>query len=62
MSGFVALFIEKQKNFCRWVVSERPKVRIVALTVHDEYSVIQRMLAKFGVNNTVSLVLREHIL
>ena len=31
-------------DFCRWVVSERPKVHIVAVTVHDEYSVIQRML------------------
>ena len=31
-------------TFCQWVVSEYPKVRIVAVTIHDEYCVIQRML------------------
>ena len=30
--------------FCQWVTSEYPKVRIVAVTIHDEYCVIQRML------------------
>ena len=30
--------------FCQWVASEYPKVRIVAVTIHDEYCVIQRML------------------
>lgn len=30
--------------FCRWVINEYPKVRVVAVTVHDEYAVIQRML------------------
>ena len=30
--------------FCRWVASEYPKVRIVAVTIHDEYCVIRRML------------------
>ncbi|MBR2235687.1 MAG: response regulator transcription factor [Prevotella sp.] len=31
-------------TFCRWAASEYPKVRIVAVTIHDEYHVIQRML------------------
>lgn len=31
-------------DFCQWVTSEYPKVRIVAVTIHDEYCVIQRML------------------
>ena len=31
-------------DFCQWVASEYPKVRIVAVTIHDEYCVIQRML------------------
>ncbi len=30
--------------FCQWVSQEYPKVRIVAVTIHDEYSVIHRML------------------
>ena len=30
--------------FCQWITSEYPKVRIVAVTIHDEYCVIQRML------------------
>ena len=30
--------------FCQWVVSEHPKVKIIAVTIHDEYCVIQRML------------------
>lgn len=30
--------------FCQWVTSEYPKVRIVAVTIHDEYCVVQRML------------------
>lgn len=32
------------EKFCQWVVSEYEKVKIIAVTVHDEYSVIQRML------------------
>lgn len=31
-------------NFCRQVLAEYPKVRLIAVTVHDEYSVIQRMM------------------
>lgn len=30
--------------FCRWITSEYPRVRIVAVTIHDEYAVIRRML------------------
>lgn len=30
--------------FCQWLMKEYPKVRIVAVTIHDEYSIIQRML------------------
>lgn len=30
--------------FCQWVVSAYPKVRIVAVTIHDEYSIIRRMM------------------
>lgn len=30
--------------FCKWVVGEFPKVKIIALTSHDEYSVIQRVM------------------
>jgi len=30
--------------FCQWVASEYPKVRMVAVTIHDEYGVIRRML------------------
>ena len=30
--------------FCQWVTTDFPKVRIVAVTIHDEYSVIRRML------------------
>jgi DNA-binding NarL/FixJ family response regulator len=31
-------------DFCRWAVQEYPNVKVVAVTIHDEYSVIQRML------------------
>lgn len=31
-------------DFCQWVASKYPKVRMVAVTIHDEYSVIRRML------------------
>jgi len=31
-------------DFCRQVVSDYPKVKVVAVTIHDEYSVIRRML------------------
>jgi DNA-binding NarL/FixJ family response regulator len=31
-------------TFCQWVTTEFPKVRMVAVTIHDEYSVICRML------------------
>lgn len=31
-------------SFCQWVVSEYPKVRILAVTIHDEYCIIRRML------------------
>lgn len=31
-------------KFCQWVVNEYAKVKIIAVTIHDEYSVIQRML------------------
>lgn len=31
-------------DFCQWVASKYPKVRTVAVTIHDEYSVIRRML------------------
>lgn len=31
-------------TFCQWVVSEYPKVRILAVTIHDEYCIIRRML------------------
>jgi len=30
--------------FCGWVMKEYPKVKIVAITIHDEYSVIRRTL------------------
>ena len=30
--------------FCKWVVGEFPKVKIIAVTSHDEYSVIQRVM------------------
>lgn len=30
--------------FCQWVTAAFPKVKMVAVTIHDEYSVIQRML------------------
>lgn len=30
--------------FCQWVMKEYPKVRVIAVTIHDEYSVIQRMM------------------
>ena len=31
-------------KFCQWVVGAYPKVRIVAVTIHDEYSIIRRMI------------------
>ena len=31
-------------DFCRQVVSDYPKMKVLAITIHDEYSVIQRML------------------
>ena len=31
-------------KFCQWVANEYSKVRIIAVTIHDEYSVIRRML------------------
>ncbi len=30
--------------FCQWVTGAYPKVKVVALTIHDEYAVIRRML------------------
>ena len=30
--------------FCQWVTRVYPKVKIVAVTIHDEYSIIRRML------------------
>lgn len=38
--------------FCQWVAKEYPRIRIVALTIHDEYSVIRRMM-EAGVNGYV---------
>lgn len=32
-------------DFCQWVISEYPKVKVVAVTIHDEYCVIKRMLS-----------------
>ena len=31
--------------FCQQIVSSYPNVRVVAVTIHDEYSVVQRMMA-----------------
>ncbi len=31
-------------DFCQWVLQEYPKVKILAVTIHDEYSIVQRML------------------
>ena len=31
-------------NFCKQVIADYPKIRLIAVTVHDEYSVIQRMM------------------
>ena len=31
-------------TFCQWVMSAYPKVKIVAVTIHDEYSIIRRMM------------------
>jgi len=39
-------------TFCQWVSKEFPKVKIVTVTIHDEYSVIQKMLAN-GVHGYV---------
>ena len=30
--------------FCQWAVSEYPKIKVVAITIHDEYCIIQRMI------------------
>ena len=30
--------------FCQWVMKEYPKVRVIAVTIHDEYSVVRRMM------------------
>ena len=38
--------------FCQWVMNNYPKVKIVAVTIHDEYCIIQRMLA-IGVHGYV---------
>ena len=39
-------------DFCQWLVSEYPKIKIIAITIHDEYSIIHRML-EAGVNGYV---------
>ena len=39
-------------SFCQWMMKEYPKVLIVAVTIHDEYSVIRHMLDA-GVNGYV---------
>lgn len=39
-------------EFCQWVGKEYPRIRIVAVTIHDEYSVIRRMM-EAGVNGYV---------
>ncbi len=31
-------------EFCQWVLQEYSKVKILAVTIHDEYSTVQRML------------------
>lgn len=31
-------------EFCQWLVKEYPKVKVIAVTIHDEYSIIRRML------------------
>lgn len=31
-------------DFCREVIAAYPKMKVIAVTIHDEYSVIQRML------------------
>ena len=30
--------------FCQQIVTDYPNVRVVAVTIHDEYSIIQRMM------------------
>lgn len=32
------------EKFCRQILADYPKVRLIAVTIHDEYSVIQRMM------------------
>ena len=32
-------------TFCQQIVNEYPKVKVIAITIHDEYSMIQRMMA-----------------
>ena len=32
-------------TFCQHIVNEYPKVKVIAITIHDEYSMIQRMMA-----------------
>ena len=39
-------------SFCQWMMKEYPKVLLVAVTIHDEYSVIRHMLDA-GVNGYV---------
>lgn len=31
--------------FCQEIINDYPKVKVVAITIHDEYSMIQRMMA-----------------
>ena len=31
-------------TFCRQIVNDYPKVKVIAITIHDEYSMIQRMM------------------
>jgi DNA-binding NarL/FixJ family response regulator len=38
--------------FCKWVQEKYPKIKILALTIHDEYAVIQRLLDS-GVNGYI---------
>lgn len=39
-------------EFCQWLVKEYPKVKVIAVTIHDEYSIISRML-NAGVNGYI---------
>ena len=31
-------------SFCQQIVNDYPKVKVIAITIHDEYSMIQRMM------------------